>query len=429
MKKLLQSKQSLNNQYQKLLSEKTGQTDVQLLNEKRIKTLKNKEKKVHFSLIRLHMNQLTQLPEMIESAQVESLSELMEKIPEAMIEVMMDPAGKELLAYLKEAAKCLNEASSAIDEQKGEMARQEEIIKTKAAIERVDEDIETFNRQYQSKDSGELIKKLSSMINRPVFDARLAKNSVQASGTLNNHPMLDISFDQLTDKQKESLRNYIRDNARLFKTRLSRRIRQLSSHRLDLPATLKKACSTGGVPMRLIYQKPLPNKTKLVLFLDISGSCREASEMMIYFMYTMQDVFPSGCRCYVFVNKLYDVSDIFENSHPDEAIQAVFQRVQTRGIYSDYGVPIHSYYKQRQSELTKDTLLFFIGDARNNARADALDDFKAITRRVKAAFWFNTESHDVWNTGDSIISRYGQYVKNVSEVLSVKDLLLAIAQI
>ena len=36
-----------------------------------------------------------------------------------------------------------------------------------------------------------------------------------------------------------------------------------------------------------------PGKTNLILILDVSGSCKEASEMMITFMYLLQSVFQS----------------------------------------------------------------------------------------------------------------------------------------
>ena len=106
---------------------------------------------------------------------------------------------------------------------------------------------------------------------------------------------------------------------------------------------MKKATETGGIPLRIAYEKPKLNKSKIVMFLDISGSCKNASELMLYFMYAVKEVFQGGVKCYVFVNKLYDISKFLELSNPEEAIQTIFKTVPTRGVYSDYYAPFTTF--------------------------------------------------------------------------------------
>ena len=99
----------------------------------------------------------------------------------------------------------------------------------------------------------------------------------------------------MNDAEKRQIADYIKDNARKFRTKMSRKIRANRSSKIDIPATIKKSCQTGGIPLRLIHQKPVRQKSNLILILDVSGSCKNASEMMLVFMHAMKEVFPGGC--------------------------------------------------------------------------------------------------------------------------------------
>lgn len=89
-------------------------------------------------------------------------------------------------------------------------------------------------------------------------------------------------------------------------------------------------CKTGGIPLKLCYEMPKRNRANLILVLDISGSCREASEMLLSFMYLLKNIFTGGCRTYVFVNSLYDVTELMETDDIHTAVQGVLQSVPTK---------------------------------------------------------------------------------------------------
>ena len=100
-------------------------------------------------------------------------------------------------------------------------------------------------------------------------------------------------------------------------------------------------------------------------------------------MHAMKEVFPGGCKTYAFTNRLYDISKFFETDNPDESVKAVLDAIPRAGAYSNYEVPFRTFYEEHMSEVTGDSYVYFIGDARNNKNASGEDYVKAIARKAK----------------------------------------------
>ena len=247
------------------------------------------------------------------------------------------------------------------------------------------------------------------------------RNAVRSLSTGEIIP--DTKFGKMTDAEKRKVMEYIQDNVQKFRTRLTRKVRTSERKKICLPDTIKKACATGGIPMRLVYQKPVHQKTRLILFLDVSGSCKDASELMLIFMHSLKEVFPGGCLTYAFTNTLYDITSFFETDDTGESAKRILNKIPRAGAYSNYERPFRQFYEKHMSEVTGDSFVYFIGDARNNKNASGAEYIKAIARRAKKSFWLNTEPMEKWNTGDSIISEYAKYVTEVVETETPSQLL------
>lgn len=230
------------------------------------------------------------------------------------------------------------------------------------------------------------------------------------------------SMNKLSEKEKESLRQYLLDNLLRFKTRLTRNVATLERRDLDIQRTIQYACKTGGLPMQLQYLEKRPSKTNLMLVLDVSGSCSASSSMMLTFMYYLQNVFPRGCKAFAFVDSLYDITDFMQAKDPDRALKTVLDTIPVKGVYSNYAVPLLSLWKDHKKDITKDTMIIFMGDARNNRNPTGEDDLKNICRKARKAYWLNTESREKWDRMDSLASLYGKYA-NMYETTNPAELL------
>ena len=239
---------------------------------------------------------------------------------------------------------------------------------------------------------------------------------------------MEKPFKKLDKKEKEYIYQYIRQNIVSFKTRLGRYLNTQERRKIDMGKTIQAACKTGGIPFEVCFAKSKRNRSNLILILDISGSCKEASEMMLGFMYLLKDVFAGGCRVYVFVNSLYDVTEIMETDSIDKAVQSVLQAVPAKGVYSDYNRPLEMLWKKNRKYLKKDSFILFLGDYRNNKNPSGTEWMKNIHARAKKMFFLNTEQAAKWNQRDSIASVYAAFAP-MYEIQTPADLIRFISQI
>ena len=164
------------------------------------------------------------------------------------------------------------------------------------------------------------------------------------------------------------------------------------------------------------------NEADLILILDVSGSCKAVSELMLTFIGLLKESFPRGCSAFAFVNTLYDISKVYDTADIEQSVREVLNMIPRSGQYSNYEIPLKSMWETYRSRITKDSMVIFIGDARNN-KSDSGEEFmKNICRKAKSAYWLNTDTKDKWDEGDSIASVYGRYAK-MYEVLNTKQLL------
>lgn len=261
--------------------------------------------------------------------------------------------------------------------------------------------------------------KPESLNHRPTYtNGRNSIKSYSKGEAIFNKCLADVSCDDM-----KTLQYYVRKNAARFKTKIAKNVSTSNKVRYDIKNIIKKACSSGGIPMKLMFKKPMQNKPKLVLVLDISGSCSSASKLMLLFMYYLKQAFAGGCNAYVFVNSLHDVTSFLNTKSPLQAVNSIMESIPTRGVYSDYNVPLKYFYENNMGTINKDSIVVFIGDARNNSNPTGEEYIKAISRKSRACFWLNTEDEAEWNTGDSIMSCYAKYMQDVLPVLTVGQLI------
>lgn len=236
----------------------------------------------------------------------------------------------------------------------------------------------------------------------------IGKNAVQIIGSWLPKCMF-TDFEILTKNDIDTIYYYIKKNVLKFKTKLTRSIQSQDAHKIDMKTTIQNACKTRGLPIKISYKKPKPNKTNLILVLDVSGSCKDASTMMLTFIHLLQSVFPRGCQAFAFVDSLYDISDIMKTDNIKVSVNNVLSQI-PRG-YSDYYSVLKSLWTEHKQEITSDSIVIFMGDARNNDNNSGIEYVKNITRKAKMSYWLNTEDYNKWGYADSIAFEYAKYFK------------------
>ena len=224
---------------------------------------------------------------------------------------------------------------------------------------------------------------------------------------------LDRAFppDQLVDMYREVERLA----ARLL-TRRALRYRRARHGRLDLRRTVVQGLRNGReVPFTLQHRRRHVNKLRLILLCDVSGSVWQVSTFLLKLVHTLQAEFTS-VRSLLFVNSITEVTPLFRRMRFPQDLEALrhYPNLNLFG-FSDFGRAFYQFYRDILSDLTRDTVILILGDARNNAFDPQAWTLGDIRQRCKRILWLNPEPRREWNTGDSVLDAYAPYCDHLLE--------------
>ncbi|MGM9905032.1 VWA domain-containing protein [Lactobacillus sp.] len=280
------------------------------------------------------------------------------------------------------------------------------------------------SRQDAGQEAGRLQMRINELQSRLTSPGKRewSKEANQGMNFVDNTGLLAKPFASLSKLEREQISDYVNLYAYKFKAQVAKRLISPRKGRIDLAASIKLACKSGGVPLKLQYQHPKKRPCKLVIFLDVSGSCIKAAEPLFLFACCLRELFPTGCELYAFVDHLVDLSSDLKAGMAYGELTEVLRKVPTIGVYSDYGKPLREY-KDKQGQLNKRTIMLWMGDARNNHLPSEEKIFKDLCQRVKRCYWLNPEAKSKWDTGDSVIGSYAPYVDELAEVTNPASLI------
>lgn len=244
--------------------------------------------------------------------------------------------------------------------------------------------------------------------------------------------VIKTTIDKLKERNIESLKKddiaelkqHIQETSAHFLTKISRLLQQTKvQDDIDMAKTIEKSKETFGIPMELLYRKPKIKKTKIDILLDVSGSVVKSAEFLSLFAYLIHQEFPNQVRSFVFVGELAEVTDFYNMEDSTEAVRSSLKNapIDYRG-YSNYDMALTRYQDRYMDEVDKDTIVFFLGDARNNRNDSRVDIVEKIKDQAKAFVWFNPEPKKKWGKGDSVMHKYQEHCDEVYQTLNMNEL-------
>lgn len=389
--------------------------------------LNEKQRKEVFKIFSLSEKEMVDL---IYSDPENKITELRQLLNTVMMENLLDENNTVInnLCLISSTIlmKSKNHVDKKLSEIKNELNKFEESIREESSklqsINKVmNKEVEQKRKEIQKYDKkindiSKEVEKEISIKHRPIFIE--GKNSVKVD---TNSDLLAKDIEKLNDKQYETLTEIIKSNASRFRTKISHAMIRHKSKKFNYKKTMQSSLKTGGIPMVLHYEKPKIKKTKIVCILDVSGSCAKSSKLLLRFIYELSNVFKGGVKSYAFVKELTDISDFFVNYHINDAIEESLKAVPR--TYSDYYTALKTFNDLYLGEIDKNTVVIFLGDARNNKNESGVEFLSAIQKRAKSTIWLNTEEKPKWNVNDSIIGLYSEYMSDVKEILTTNDIV------
>src|SRR5262245_15363302 len=236
--------------------------------------------------------------------------------------------------------------------------------------------------------------------------------------------LMDRPFDRLGHQDIDDLRSIVNRLASLLRSRAALRQRRGNKGTLDAKSTIRANLRFGGVPLDVRHKKR-HLKPKLSVICDLSTSMRPVVSFMLMLVYALQDQL-SRTRSYAFVADLYDISNDFNESRPELAIEAVLDRIRPGYYNTDLGNSLATFARDHMGTVDRRTTVIILGDGRNNYNDPNLRDFETIKRRARKVVWFNPEHPRQWGTGDSDMPQYVPLCDAVHQVSNLRQLVNAV---
>ncbi len=257
--------------------------------------------------------------------------------------------------------------------------------------------------------------------------SQIAENMAQQEQQDPRRDVEDMNFQHLTPEEAERVRDEMRRLAARLRSRASLRQKRTKSGNIDPKSTIRANLKYGGIPLEIKHRSKHV-KPKLVVICDLSGSMRYMSEFMLTLTYMLQDLVAKA-RSFIFIDDMVEVTDHFQESRPEVAVEKVL-RDNPRGHYTtDLGNSLATFFDDHLSSIDSKTTVILVGDGRNNFNDPRLDLAEQITRRARRCIWFCPEPQNIWGSGDSDLHRYAPLSDGVYLVRNLRELSIAVDNI
>ncbi len=288
-----------------------------------------------------------------------------------------------------------------------------------------DGDWSQFEERLARDEFKDRIEALKKEIEAEIRRRLVADRGVEAMAKTLRKPLPeDVDFMHASREEMANLRKAIYPLTRKLAVRLARKRRRGRRGPLDFRHTIRASLSTGGVPADPKFRNPRPKKPEIMVIADISGSVAAFARFTLHLVYALSSQF-TQVRSFVFIDGLDEVTEFFEATEDiTEAIHRVNSEADVVWVdgHSDYGHALEVFWNEYGKDVGPKTSVLILGDARNNYHAPNSWIIKDMADRARNVFWLNPEPKSYWDTGDSIISEYSQYVDGIFEVRNLRQL-------
>ncbi|MDY7100933.1 MAG: VWA domain-containing protein [Actinomycetota bacterium] len=294
-----------------------------------------------------------------------------------------------------------------------------------AARDDVGGEMSPFEERLQKDEYEDRAEKLRKEIEAEIRRRLVADRGVEAMAKTLRKPLPeDVDFMHASRDEMANLRKAIFPLTRKLAVRLERKRRHGRKGPLDFRNTVRHSLSYGGVPAEPKFRNPKPKKPEIFVVADISGSVAAFARFTLHLVYAISSQF-SRVRAFVFIDGLDEVTHLFEGA--EDIVNAV-HRVNTEADvvwvdgHSDYGHAFEVFWERHGKEVGPKTTVLVLGDARNNYHASQAWVIQEIRKRARSVFWLNPEPRSYWDTGDSIVSEYGNHCDGTFECRNLRQL-------
>ena len=217
------------------------------------------------------------------------------------------------------------------------------------------------------------------------------KEGKLVSGASSQQRLKRVDFSQASHAEMAALEQLSLRLIRQMSIRLSRRMKiDATGDRIDLRRSLRRNISHGGDPIKLAFKGRKPQKKRLVIFLDISGSMNLYSLFLLRFAYALQKHF-KRVDTFLFSTSVVEVSDLLRARKLSEALSGLSHRALEWSGGTRIGGSLREFnLRAGRKVLTRSTCFIILSDGWDTGAPEALaEELRRVRGRVHRLLWLN----------------------------------------
>jgi uncharacterized protein len=229
------------------------------------------------------------------------------------------------------------------------------------------------------------------LIGHDAGDTKPETEGKTAAGASARERLATVDFSQIPQNDLVRLEELSLRLLRQMSLRLSRRLK--SGYRpgpTDLRRTIRRNLAHGGEPIVLAFRNKKPQKNRLLIFLDVSGSMNAYSIFFLKFAYALEKHFRQ-VDTFLFSTAVVDVSDALRARRLSGALKKLSQLRAGWSAGTKIGASLHELNHSHGRKLQAGNTIFIIlSDGWDTGAPEVLAaELKAIRRRVRRVIWLN----------------------------------------
>jgi len=243
------------------------------------------------------------------------------------------------------------------------------------------------------------------------------RDQASAKRLARRREILITPFETMDPRLVEEAEELLEELSRHLRAHRRRRLRRAQRGRLDFRRTIRASLGSGGVPVLPEFRQRRPGKVDLVALCDLSHSTATAADFLLALLAPAAHFF-RRVRLFGYVDRPVEIS--FEGGRvvPHEPLDLAAR--------SDFGRVLQQFWDGWEKDISRNTLVLILGDARNNRRPPRADILARLHARARRVVWLNPEATARWNTGDSVMATYARHCDALIAAGNLRELSLAL---
>jgi len=289
-------------------------------------------------------------------------------------------------------------------------------VKNSLNIGNLEDDIKIFKDELQQKGASTI--EINLIVDKIINNLKNFKKKIRVELKKESSIKKSISEIEISNSEINILEDISKKIINKLNKKKSKKYKKANRGILDIRKTVHKSVSYNQMPLKRIYKKQKKKKRNLIVFTDMSDSVKKYSQIILYFIYSLNKFFKT-IKTFTFIADVEEITSVFKENL---SFNDFFDRINSKGGNSDYNSSFEIFLKKHGDNLNKNTIFIIIGDARNNYIEPDLRSLILIQKKVKEVIWLNPESKFLWGTSDSNINVYRKLINEIYQVKTIKDI-------